>query len=291
MAGNGELFPVIKDLKNTIAEIHREYRDKSLPVTDGSPQLHRLCARLEQLLQFDQKERRNLIGNRKDYWDFFCHSLSEMKGGPEGIAFVGSIPELRTPTGRGRAFIRYCLVHQQLADSLQICFMEPKKAREWYYSRNPFLTEGLCSGILAQLYELNTVTFNLSLKRTDLDAAWPLVTGDSYKQSTQRILNHDGENQISENEPLHINVDINRKTVTTQEEKILAYGHSEQQSTRGQKTSEAASGTERIEARAYEAKISSLERQNMELMNKLDTLLKEVSHRKAVGHCGRRPES
>ncbi|XP_029460962.1 FYVE and coiled-coil domain-containing protein 1-like isoform X2 [Rhinatrema bivittatum] len=243
MAGNGELFPVIKDLKNTIAEIHREYRDKSLPVTDGSPQLHRLCARLEQLLQFDQKERRNLIGNRKDYWDFFCHSLSEMKGGPEGIAFVGSIPELRTPTGRGRAFIRYCLVHQQLADSLQICFMEPKKA------------------------------------------------SDSYKQSTQRILNHDGENQISENEPLHINVDINRKTVTTQEEKILAYGHSEQQSTRGQKTSEAASGTERIEARAYEAKISSLERQNMELMNKLDTLLKEVSHRKAVGHCGRRPES
>nr|XP_033802691.1 RUN and FYVE domain-containing protein 4 isoform X2 [Geotrypetes seraphini] len=130
MADNGELSSVIKDLKNTIAELHREYKDKNLPVTDGSLQLHRLCARLEQLLQFDQKEKKSLTGFRKDYWDFLCHILSKMKGGHEGIAFISSLPELKTPIGRGRALIRYCLVHQQLAEALQTCFMETKKARD-----------------------------------------------------------------------------------------------------------------------------------------------------------------
>ncbi|XP_030065991.1 RUN and FYVE domain-containing protein 4 [Microcaecilia unicolor] len=279
MAGDGELSPVIKDLKNTIAELHREYKDKSLPVTDGSPQLHRLCARLEQLLQFDQKEKRSLTGYRKDYWDFLCHILSKMKGGHEGITFVSSQPQLKTPIGKGRSFIRYCLVHQQLAEALQICFMETKKVSEWYYSRNPFLKEDLHLAIFNHLYELNGVTFNLALKRTDLDSAWPMGTGDLYKQSKQNLLNHEGENKNSEVEPLNTDVVLNKKTTAIQEEKPSACGPSEQQDARNQKSCVEASGTEVTVVRDYEAKICFLENQNTELMEKL----KKVSRKRATG--------
>lgn len=35
-------------------------------------------------------------------------------------------PQLKTPVGRGRAFLRYCLVHRQLAESLQLCLLDPE---------------------------------------------------------------------------------------------------------------------------------------------------------------------
>lgn len=38
-------------------------------------------------------------------------------------------PQLKTPLGRGRAFLRYCLVHQQLAESLQLCLLNPESLR------------------------------------------------------------------------------------------------------------------------------------------------------------------
>lgn len=34
--------------------------------------------------------------------------------------------QLKTPVGRGRAFLRYCLVHRQLAESLQLCLLDPE---------------------------------------------------------------------------------------------------------------------------------------------------------------------
>lgn len=35
----------------TVAELNRSYREQNLPVTDGSRELHSLCAQLEFLLQ------------------------------------------------------------------------------------------------------------------------------------------------------------------------------------------------------------------------------------------------
>lgn len=40
-----------------------------------------------------------------------------------------SPPQLKTPVGRGRAFLRYCLVHRQLAESLQLCLLDPESLR------------------------------------------------------------------------------------------------------------------------------------------------------------------
>ncbi|XP_017377387.1 FYVE and coiled-coil domain-containing protein 1 isoform X2 [Cebus imitator] len=135
--------------------------------------------------KFDQKEKATLLGNRKDYWDYFCACLAKVKGANDGIRFVKSISELRTSLGKGRAFIRYSLVHQRLADTLQQCFMNAKVTSDWYYARSPFLQPKLSSDIVGQLYELTEVQFDLASRGYDLDAAWPtfarrtLATGSS----------------------------------------------------------------------------------------------------------------
>ncbi|XP_027735861.1 RUN and FYVE domain-containing protein 4 [Empidonax traillii] len=176
MAGEGELNRVIKDLQKTVAELNCSYREQNLPVTDGSRELHSLCAQLEFLLQFDLKEKRSFFGQRRDYWDFLCQGLARCRQEHEGIHFVTSLDKLKTPVGRGRAFLRYCLVHRQLAESLQLCLLDPESLREWYYARSPFLSPQHRAEILGSLYELDCVTFHLALHRDDLDTSWPMFS-------------------------------------------------------------------------------------------------------------------
>uniref|UniRef100_A0A8B9QA68 RUN and FYVE domain-containing protein 4 n=1 Tax=Apteryx owenii TaxID=8824 RepID=A0A8B9QA68_APTOW len=152
------------------------YREQNLPVTDGSRELHSLCAQLEFLLQFDLKEKRNFFGQRKDYWDFLCQGLARRRQEHEGVRFVTSLDKLKTPVGRARAFLRYCLVHRQLAESLQLCLLDPQSLSEWYYARSPFLSPRRRAEILGSLYELDGITFHLALRRVDLDTAWPMFS-------------------------------------------------------------------------------------------------------------------
>ncbi|XP_069083180.1 RUN and FYVE domain-containing protein 4 isoform X2 [Pleurodeles waltl] len=67
--------------------------------------------------------------------------------------------------------------------------MELGIAREWYYARNPFLNKSLSSNIISQLYELNGITFNLALKRGDLDASWPVVPGRVCEPFSKTTIN------------------------------------------------------------------------------------------------------
>ncbi|KAM4669513.1 LOW QUALITY PROTEIN: RUN and FYVE domain-containing protein 4 [Amazona ochrocephala] len=176
MAGDGEINRIIKDLQKTVTKLNHCYREQNLPVTDGSRELHSLCAQLEFLLQFDLKEKKSFFGQRKDYWDFLCQGLAQRRQEHEGIRFVTSLDKLKTAVGRGRAFLRYCLVHRQLAESLQLCLLYPESLREWYYARSPFLSPQHRAEILGSLYELDCVTFHLALCRDDLDIAWPMFS-------------------------------------------------------------------------------------------------------------------
>ncbi|KAM7400396.1 hypothetical protein PAMA_004879 [Pampus argenteus] len=82
-------------------------------------------------------------------------------------------PQLKTSLGKGRAFIRYSLVHQRLADTLQQCLINQKVTSDWYYARSPFLKSHLTADIINHLYELNQIQFDVAARGYDLDAEWP----------------------------------------------------------------------------------------------------------------------
>ncbi|XP_060889189.1 FYVE and coiled-coil domain-containing protein 1 [Labrus mixtus] len=172
-AGESQLQRIIRDLHDAVAELAKEYRESGEPITDDSTNLHKFSYKLEYLLQFDQKEKTTFLGTRKDYWDYFSDCLAKVKGANDGIRFVKSISELKTPLGKGRAFIRYSLVHQRLADTLQQCLMNQRVTSDWYYARSPFLKPHLSVDIINHLYELNEVQFDVASRGYDLDASWP----------------------------------------------------------------------------------------------------------------------
>ncbi|XP_035270951.1 FYVE and coiled-coil domain-containing protein 1 isoform X2 [Anguilla anguilla] len=172
-AGEGQLQRIIRDLQDAVAELSKEYRESGEPITDDSSNLHKFSYKLEYLLQFDQKEKTTFLGTRKDYWDYFSDCLAKIKGANDGIRFVKSIPELKTSLGKGRAFIRYSLVHQRLADTLQQCLINHRVTSDWYYARSPLLKPHLSVDIIGHLYELNEVQFDVASRGHDLDSAWP----------------------------------------------------------------------------------------------------------------------
>lgn len=171
--GESQLQRIIRDLHDAVAELAKEYKESGEPITDDSTNLHKFSYKLEYLLQFDQKEKTTFLGTKKDYWDYFNDCLAKIKGANDGIRFVKSISELRTALGKGRAFIRYSLVHQRLADTLQQCLMNQRVTSDWYYARSPFLKPHLSADIINHLYELNEVQFDVASRGHDLDASWP----------------------------------------------------------------------------------------------------------------------
>ncbi|XP_041861675.1 FYVE and coiled-coil domain-containing protein 1 [Melanotaenia boesemani] len=171
--GENQLQRIIRDLHEAVADLAKEYRESGEPITDDSTNLHKFSYKLEYLLQFDQKEKTTFLGTKKDYWDYFSDCLAKIKGANDGIRFVKSITELKTSLGKGRAFIRYSLVHQRLADTLQQCLMNQRVTSDWYYARSPFLKPHLSVDIVNHLYELNDVQFDVASRGPDLDASWP----------------------------------------------------------------------------------------------------------------------
>uniref|UniRef100_A0A3P8XCK0 FYVE and coiled-coil domain-containing protein 1 n=1 Tax=Esox lucius TaxID=8010 RepID=A0A3P8XCK0_ESOLU len=169
---DGKRMGKVRDGKR-MWRLTKEYRENGEPITDDSVNLHKFSYKLEYLLQFDQKEKTTFLGTRKDYWDYFSDCLAKIKGANDGIRFVKSIPELKTSLGKGRAFIRYSLVHQRLADTLQQCLMNQRVTSDWYYARSPLLKSHLSVDIINHLYELNEVQFDVASRGHDLDSSWP----------------------------------------------------------------------------------------------------------------------
>ncbi|XP_054578827.1 RUN and FYVE domain-containing protein 4 [Eptesicus fuscus] len=135
--------------------------------------------------RFDQKQQKSFLRPQKDYWDFLCTALRQQRGNTEPALFVHSQDKLKTPLGKGRAFIRFCLAHGQLAEYLQLCLLNPELTREWYGPRSPLVCPELQEDILDSLYALNGVAFDLDLQRPDLDGAWPMFSESRCSNSSR----------------------------------------------------------------------------------------------------------
>ncbi|XP_071943543.1 FYVE and coiled-coil domain-containing protein 1-like [Antedon mediterranea] len=176
---------VVQDLQSCVKELKNEFDENRYPITDDSVTLQKFCSRLEYLMQGEFKIRYSLMGSKKEYWDYYVECLSKTKGLNDGIKFVKAMSEVRTSLGRGRAFIRYCLVHQRLADTLQQCLSKRKVTSDWYSPKSLLMNPKLSSLLINDFYDLNEVQFDLSPTGNDLDAAWPTFARKTFSHGSQ----------------------------------------------------------------------------------------------------------
>ena len=71
-------------------------------------------------------DRKSLLNTKRNYWHFFALALKESKGLYDTVLYVANSQEVKTSTGRGRLFLRFCLQHHRLGDVIQQSFMTEK---------------------------------------------------------------------------------------------------------------------------------------------------------------------
>lgn len=71
-------------------------------------------------------DRKSMINTKRNYWNFFVLALKESKGLYDTVLYVLNSQEVKTSTGRGRLFLRFCLQNHRLGDVIQQSFMMEK---------------------------------------------------------------------------------------------------------------------------------------------------------------------
>ncbi|CAF1039320.1 unnamed protein product [Adineta steineri] len=172
----------IEVIENKANTIYTEYttshddidRFQSILIDDKNIHLQMFFQHLEKLLEVDLKNRKSLLNNKRNYWDFFIHALKESKGLYDTILYVLNSQEVKTSIGRGRLFLRFCLQNHRLGDVIQQSFMMNKVVSQFYHDECFWTKSVYINRIVQALYQLNDVQFDLlSTSQYQLDVCWP----------------------------------------------------------------------------------------------------------------------
>ncbi|CAF2883284.1 unnamed protein product [Rotaria sp. Silwood2] len=158
-------------------------RLQATPIDDTNTHLQIFFQHLEQLLQIDLKNRRSLLNNKRNYWNFFVLALKESKGLYDTVLYVLNTQDVKTSVGRGRLFLRFCLQNHRLGDVIQQSFMMTKLVSQFYNDECFWTKPVYMNRIIQALYQLNDVQFDLlSILHYQLDVCWPTAESIEYHQ-------------------------------------------------------------------------------------------------------------
>ncbi|KAK8727199.1 hypothetical protein OTU49_009746 [Cherax quadricarinatus] len=182
---------ILQSLLSDVQDMRVDFEENGLPISDDNKHLHQFCDRLEFILMFGLRERSSVLGARKDLWQYFCKCLAERRNIHDGLKIVKANTELKTAVGRGRCFMRYCLVHQCLGDVIQQCVDNQTVTRQFYQEGALLLNAKLYPTLLNCLYNLCDVPFDLSATGHDLDVTWPTFArhggGGTWRPPTRAV--------------------------------------------------------------------------------------------------------
>lgn len=176
MASGVHVDQALAQIKQSILELCEQFKESDEAINDDSTTLNKFCTDLELVLQHGQKDKTFSLDVSRGYWGYLRRCLAAEKNlkGYNALKYAKSLPELKTHVGRGRAVVRYCLVHQCLAETLQACTINEKATSDHYHPWSVLRQPEALQCLLSSLYELNAVPFDLASSGNDLDSSWPL---------------------------------------------------------------------------------------------------------------------
>ncbi|KAK7112157.1 uncharacterized protein [Littorina saxatilis] len=165
--------PLLKLLKVSVLELHREVGC----IRDSNLKLHPLCQIVEDIFRLGLLRHGSWF-NKVDYWTVLL-KLSP-RAGPgiyHLLDFAKECKKTMTDQGRGRLFIRACLVKNQLAAVVRLLRGDTVVLNTHYDPCLSILRDDILTEIfLSLLEEVQRITFRLNLKNASfLDETWELA--------------------------------------------------------------------------------------------------------------------
>ncbi|XP_032064637.1 RUN and FYVE domain-containing protein 1 isoform X2 [Thamnophis elegans] len=160
------------------------------------PPLQQFFIVLEHCLKHGLKAKKSFIGQNKSFFgplelvEKLCPEASDL------ATSVRNLPELKTPIGRGRAWLYLAMMQKKLADYLKV-LLDHKCLLSEYYEPDALMMEEEGAVIVGLLVGLNVIDANLCLKGEDLDSQVAVIDFSLYLKDTQCIDNDKGDEGIT----------------------------------------------------------------------------------------------
>ena len=138
----GDLELLVKSLLERVQQQPDGDQEVDSVIRDDNLDLQKFCAKLEFLLQFSLREKKNhrdeTIGlsgvslgsassRRLEYWSMIQDVFKSSRSFDDAVKYVKSLSsDVKTNIGRARAFLRFCLQYHRLAYAIQQLTMEDR---------------------------------------------------------------------------------------------------------------------------------------------------------------------
>uniref|UniRef100_A0A8C4SK95 RUN and FYVE domain containing 3 n=1 Tax=Erpetoichthys calabaricus TaxID=27687 RepID=A0A8C4SK95_ERPCA len=134
---------------------------------------------MEHCLKHGLKTKKTFLGQNKSFWGplELVEKLTPEAG--EITASVKDLPGLKTPIGRGRAWLRLALMQKKLSDYMKT-LINRKDLLSEFYETNALMMEEEGAVIAGLLVGLNVIDANLCMKGEDLDSQVGVIDFSMY---------------------------------------------------------------------------------------------------------------
>lgn len=171
------------------------YAGTGRAVEDGNDLMERFCTVLEHSFQHGFKGRRRTLIRRREVWDFIqnLEHMSDASGNTHQIfSTIRDMEDLKTGTGRLRAWIRLSLMEQSFARNWRLLVDElprrlPSLIDDYYEPWSLLRSESILH-ITGLMSGLDAIEFNLFIKGDDLESRATVIDWSALMQENISVL-------------------------------------------------------------------------------------------------------
>ncbi|XP_053559315.1 protein RUFY3 isoform X4 [Bombina bombina] len=151
---------------------------------------------MEHCLKHGLKAKKTFLGQNKSFWGPLELVEKLVPEASEITASVKDLPGLRTPVGRGRAWLRLALMQKKLSEYMK-ALINRKDLLSEFYEPNALMMEEEGAIISGLLVGLNVIDANFCMKGEDLDSQVGVIDFSMYLKEGPITKCSEGDGQIT----------------------------------------------------------------------------------------------
>ncbi|XP_029454473.1 protein RUFY3 isoform X6 [Rhinatrema bivittatum] len=151
---------------------------------------------MEHCLKHGLKGKKTFLGQNKSFWGPLELVEKLVPEASEITASVKDLPGLKTPVGRGRAWLRLALMQKKLSEYMK-ALINRKDLLSEFYETNALMMEEEGAIIAGLLVGLNVIDANFCMKGEDLDSQVGVIDFSMYLKDGNISKCSEGDGQIT----------------------------------------------------------------------------------------------
>ncbi|KAM4708342.1 protein RUFY3 isoform 2-T2 [Discoglossus pictus] len=151
---------------------------------------------MEHCLKHGLKGKKTFLGQNKSFWGPLELVEKLVPEASEITASVKDLPGLKTPVGRGRAWLRLALMQKKLSEYMK-ALINRKDLLSEFYEPNALMMEEEGAIISGLLVGLNVIDANFCMKGEDLDSQVGVIDFSMYLKEGSIAKCSEGDGQIT----------------------------------------------------------------------------------------------